>query len=112
MAIIVAACSNETNGQEPAADPPSQQEIAAAEAKPKPILDPEQEKYPSLDDILPEPMATLWQPWHGDLEGIIDRRVIRVLVPFGGYQYYYVRGRPRGAIVELLPSPATCQPEQ
>ena len=47
-------------------------------------------------------MASLWQPWHGDLDGIIERRVIRVLVPFGGYQYYYVRGRPRGAIVELL----------
>ena len=47
-------------------------------------------------------MASLWQPWDGDLDGIIERRVIRVLVPFGGYQYYYVRGRPRGAIVELL----------
>jgi membrane-bound lytic murein transglycosylase MltF len=47
-------------------------------------------------------MATLWKTWHGDLDGMIERRVIRVLVPFGGYQYYYVRGRPRGAIVELL----------
>ena len=100
LVVVVAACSNETNGQEPPAAQDSQQEIAAAEAKP--ITNVEQEEYPSVDELLPEPMATLWQPWHGDLEGIIDRRVIRVLVPFGGYQYYYVRGRPRGAIVELL----------
>ena len=96
LAIIVAACSNETNGQEPSTDQvPKQATVEVEQAE-------EPEEYPSVDEILPEPMATLWQPWHGDLDGIIERRVIRVLVPFGGYQYYFVRGRPKGAIVELL----------
>ena len=96
LAIIVAACSNETNGQEPSTDQvPKQATVEVEQAE-------EPEEYPSVDEILPEPMATLWQPWHGDLDGIIERRVIRVLVPFGGYQYYFFRGRPKGAIVELL----------
>jgi membrane-bound lytic murein transglycosylase MltF len=99
--LFVAACSNDTNGQEPTLDQdPQQSSQVIVEEEPKP--EEVQEEYPAVDDILPEPMATLWQPWQGDLDGMIERRVIRVLVPFGGYQYYYVRGRPRGAIVELL----------
>ena len=57
---------------------------------------------PDVIDVLPEEFHNLWDPWHGDLDQMIERRAIRVLVPFGGYQYYFVRGRPRGAIVELL----------
>ena len=102
FAIVVVACGNETNGQEPPAAQASIQDLETTESEPEPEPEPEPEEYPSIDEILPEPMASLWQPWHGDLDGIIERRVIRVLVPFGGYQYYYVRGRPRGAIVELL----------
>ena len=99
--LIVAACGNETNGQEQPQDKnPQQSSQAIVDEEPAPEEMPEE--YPSVGDILPEPMATLWQPWHGDLDGLIERRVIRVLVPFGGYQYYYVRGRPRGAIVEML----------
>lgn len=100
LIVFVAACSKETNGEDPTAQQNPQVENAVAETTPEP--ESESEEYPQLDDILPEPMASLWLPWHGDLDGMIERRVIRVLVPFGGYQYYYVRGRPRGAIVELL----------
>ena len=57
---------------------------------------------PQIAEILPEQFADLWKPYHEDLDKLIERRVIRVLVPFGGYQYYYVNGRPRGTLVELL----------
>jgi membrane-bound lytic murein transglycosylase MltF len=57
---------------------------------------------PETDELLPERFAEVWKPWRGDFKGMAERRVLRVLVPFGGYQFYYVRGRPRGAIVELL----------
>ena len=57
---------------------------------------------PTVSELLPEEFARLWESWHGDLPGIIERRAIRVQVPFGGYQFYYVLGRPRGAIMELL----------
>lgn len=51
---------------------------------------------------LPETFARPLERWKGDLQGMVERRLIRVFVPYGGYQYYYVRGRPRGAIVELM----------
>jgi membrane-bound lytic murein transglycosylase MltF len=57
---------------------------------------------PHFLEELPDEFTGLWAPWNGDLDGIVERRALRVLVPFGGYQYYYVGGRPRGAIVELL----------
>lgn len=99
--FVLAACDNKTNGQEPSSDQVSEQSPAAIGEKSPP---PEEEfkEYPTVDEILPEPLATLWQPWQGDLDGMIERRVIRVLVPFGGYQYYFVRGRPRGAVVEMM----------
>jgi membrane-bound lytic murein transglycosylase MltF len=48
------------------------------------------------------PFSAIWTPWKGDYEGMIERRVIRVLVPYGGYQFYYDQGLPRGAIYELV----------
>lgn len=53
-------------------------------------------------DILPETFAKPLGPWKGDLDGMVDRGVIRVSAAYGSYQYFYVRGRPRGAIVELM----------
>jgi len=111
--VLLAGCGGESNGQEPQNAPDTDQgqsresakqaapsEIAE-EALPAEVADPGEE-YEEADDFLPEPLATLWNEWHGDFDGMIERRAIRVLVPFGGYQYYYDRGRPRGAIVELL----------
>lgn len=97
--VFLAACSD--NDSEPQSVTAQVYEVSVSVAADEkaPVT---AEKYPTVGEILPEPMATLWQPWNGDLDGMIERRVIRVLVPFGGYQYYYDRGRPRGAIVELL----------
>jgi membrane-bound lytic murein transglycosylase MltF len=97
--LVLTACSDDDGEAERASEKDPAESVAAIVDEPAP---PPAEEYPQVDDILPEPMATLWQPWNGDFDGMIERRVIRVLVPFGGYQYYYVRGRPRGAIVELL----------
>lgn len=51
---------------------------------------------------LPEEFAALRTPWFGDLDGLLERRIVRVVVPFGGYQFYYDNGEPRGAVQELL----------
>jgi membrane-bound lytic murein transglycosylase MltF len=56
---------------------------------------------PSIDDILPLPYREIWAPWVGDLEGMTERRMIRVVVPYGGYMYYFDDGEPRGAAWEL-----------
>ena len=51
---------------------------------------------PSTGELLPMPFSAIWTPWKGDYEGMIERRVIRVLVPYGGYQFYYEDGKPKG----------------
>jgi membrane-bound lytic murein transglycosylase MltF len=60
------------------------------------------EEGPSAGDILPMPFRVIWEPWHGDFDGMVERRIIRAVVPFGGYQFYYEEGLPKGASYDLL----------
>ena len=57
---------------------------------------------PSTGELLPLHISIIWQPWVGDYGQMVERRVIRVAVPYGGYQFYYDQGRPRGAVYELV----------
>mgnify|MGYP002395050306 CR=1 FL=1 len=57
---------------------------------------------PSTGELLPMPFAAVWEPALVDFEAMIDRRAIRVVVPYGGYQFYYDEGKPRGAVYELV----------
>jgi membrane-bound lytic murein transglycosylase MltF len=54
------------------------------------------------DELLPMPFRLIWQPWNGDWDEMVERRIIRAVVPFDGYQFYYDEGQPRGATWELL----------
>ena len=60
------------------------------------------DENPSAGDILPMPFRVIWEPWSGDFDGMVERRIIRAVVPFGGYQFYYVDGLPKGASYDLL----------
>ena len=60
------------------------------------------DENPSAGDILPMPFQVIWEPWRGDFDEMVERRVIRAVVPFGGYQFYYVDGLPKGATYDLL----------
>jgi len=42
------------------------------------------------------------KPWKGDFEGLLERRMIRVLVPFSRTLYFNDRGRERGLTGELV----------
>jgi membrane-bound lytic murein transglycosylase MltF len=75
-------------------------EAPATEPEPEPA--PELIESPGLQDLLPAEFEWAWQPWTGDLDAIVERRVLRVLTPYGGYQFYFDNGRPRGATVEML----------
>lgn len=111
--IVIAAyligCSNDSaNSDHRARDneqaaPPAAELLAETEViEEPPIAAAESDSAAELKEFLPEEVVRLWEPWHGDLPGMIERRAIRVVVPFGGYQFYYDRGKPRGAIIELL----------
>jgi membrane-bound lytic murein transglycosylase MltF len=56
----------------------------------------------SLDELLPGVLQRLVEPWHGDLDGMVERRVIRVLVVSGTPRFFYYEGKPRGIVYELL----------
>ena len=56
----------------------------------------------SLDELLPTTLERLVRPWRGDLDGMIERRFIRVLVVSGSPQFFYYEGKPRGLVSELL----------
>ena len=60
------------------------------------------DENPSSGDLLPMPFRAIWEPWRGDLDDMVERRVVRAVVPFGGYQFYYQDGLPRGASYDLL----------
>lgn len=77
------------NGTETATSTPAGERFEVAES-------------PSTGDLLPLPFQVIWEPWIGDFDGMVDRRIIRAVVPYGGYQFYYEDGLPRGASAELL----------
>ena len=103
--LLVAGCSDPQPDEQPA----SGIEAAATDATasvllPEPTETQEKPKQTllSLDDLLPEQFGVLTAPWFGDLDGMAERRAIRVMVVSGGPQFFYYDGRPRGMIAELL----------
>ena len=94
VAIALVACGPGDKETDQAA----QEGIAAADADK--VVANEAPAVPSTGDLLP--FAAIWQPWIGDYDGMVERRVIRVLAPYGGYQFYYDKGQPRGAVYELV----------
>jgi len=89
LCVVFAGCAEPV---EPVAEPGNDAAAAAANPHPNPLT----------QEMLPPEFDWLWEPWTGDLEGIVDRRALRVLLPYGGYQFYFDDGRPRGATFEML----------
>ena len=42
------------------------------------------------------------KPWKGDFDGMLERRVIRVYVPYSRTLYFVDKGRERGAAADLM----------
>jgi membrane-bound lytic murein transglycosylase MltF len=98
--VIASGCGADKTGERvQQANLPAEQ---ATEDSARSSPEPASETPRSLDELLPEKLARLVQPWRGDLDGMIERRVIRVLVVSGSPQFFYYRGKPRGMVAELL----------
>ena len=95
LALLVAAglsaCSSEED--EPELTP---EEAVAEEPEAEPAAE-----TPAIEDVLPVSYRDMWATWTGDFDGMVERRVLRVVTPFGGYMYYFEDGRPKGAAWEL-----------
>jgi len=47
-------------------------------------------------------VAVGMRPWQGDFDGMVKRRVIRVVVPYSKTFYYVEKGRARGVSAEII----------
>ncbi|MEJ2515297.1 MAG: transporter substrate-binding domain-containing protein [Gammaproteobacteria bacterium] len=47
-------------------------------------------------------LAQIVEPWTGDLDGMVERRIIRVLTAHSPVLYFVDRGRQRGMVYELV----------
>jgi membrane-bound lytic murein transglycosylase MltF len=54
---------------------------------------------PDMEDTLPPALRT---PWKGDLDEMIKRRVVRVLLPFRRPEFFYMDGHPAGILQETF----------
>jgi len=103
--LLAAACSQEGSPDSlpPADDALPEQSVETENARSE-SPDPTApiDNLPSLQELLPEQFEVLTRPWQGDLDGMAERRAIRVLVVSGGPQFFYDRGKPRGITAELL----------
>jgi membrane-bound lytic murein transglycosylase MltF len=51
--------------------------------------------------VLPEDFARVWALWRGDLDGIVERRVLRLLVTYSATNYFVDRGEQGGVVYEV-----------
>jgi len=95
LAVLI-ACTPDENETKPTfeATPPTDADGVDIRDGPIPLT--------SIDEMLPMHFDRLADHWIGDLDGMSDRHVIRVLVISGSPQFFYSEGKPRGMIVELL----------
>ncbi|MBP1596667.1 MAG: lytic transglycosylase [Acidobacteria bacterium] len=85
LSLCVLACSSGTSPEQPQA--PAAPEKATDQAA------------ATGDEDLPPIVKT---PWKGDLDEMIKRRVVRVLVPFRRPEFFYMEGRPAGMLQEAF----------
>jgi membrane-bound lytic murein transglycosylase MltF len=77
--------------------------VALAQTKPKPASpQPAAGSQASAGGQASAALSIARKPWTGDLDAMIKRRVVRVLVPHSKTHYYVDRGQPRGIAYEAV----------
>jgi len=88
--LLTAACSGSAT--------PEAREGAGPAAAPEPGAGEEVEAGPAM--VVPEEFQKLWKPWTGDLDGMVERRRVRVLVTFNATNYFVDLGQQGGVTYE------------
>jgi membrane-bound lytic murein transglycosylase MltF len=88
MSLLVWGCSKPASreAKSAAAAQPVQADVSTNSATP-------------MDEALPPILKAAWK---GDLDEIVKRRVVRVLVPFRRPEFFYIDGRPAGILQEAF----------
>jgi membrane-bound lytic murein transglycosylase MltF len=87
IAVTASAASLPLRGQ------PRDSPLIVAQATPAP---------PAPATSKPRQLSLAERPWTGDFEAMVERRMIRVLVPHSRTLYYNDKGRERGITAELV----------
>ena len=86
--------------------PPDDTDTPAASATSKSAQPPAQAEEPAAqepaDGTLTIDLAKQQKPWTGDLDGMIERRVIRVLTVNSKTFYFHDKGTQRGTVVDFF----------
>ena len=93
---VLLATSECSRREEPPGELTAEQAAAALGGAGRPTA----RRGPSL--IVPDEFADTWQTWTGDLDGIVRRRVFRVLVTHSSTHYFVDRGRQGGITYEMF----------
>ena len=105
--FVLVAC-NESATSEPAATAISPESASTVEEAPEgdaasSEIPEESQSRLSLEQIQQElDIPVLSRPWTGDLDGMVERRVIRVLTVYGLGRYFVDNGREKGITYELF----------
>ncbi len=94
--VLCAGCGGSDPAPKPATPPSAAAEAASVAATPVEAAAPAEVDEGHLD------LDTERKPWMGDLDGMVERRVIRVLVPYSKTFYFIDGGTQRGLSYELM----------
>jgi membrane-bound lytic murein transglycosylase MltF len=73
----------------------------SAQAKPPPATAPKPADAPAAKKVAALPMVPVMsRPWTGDFDGMVKRRVVRILTPYSKTHYFIDKGQPRGLIAD------------
>ena len=96
--LVVLLCALGCATPEPDTDTVDAAMTAPAEQKPEP----EPLVLSASEDELPGKLLPLIEPWHGDLDGMVQRRVIRAVVAVSMTLYFLDGAMQRGITYEAL----------
>jgi membrane-bound lytic murein transglycosylase MltF len=107
--LAISGCGGKETPPEPAAQPSAPAAAAAPDAPTTPVPGPEAGPAQTAADGVPAEDSHLNiafnnQPWSGDFDKMIERRVIRVLVPYSKMFYFIDAGTQRGLSYEMMES--------
>jgi membrane-bound lytic murein transglycosylase MltF len=98
IALAFAACSGPETPATDAAPPDAAAAAGPGEPGPEGPPPGADAEGPAL--VVPEEFAERWKPWSGDLDGIVERRVLRMLVTTNATNYFVDLGEQGGVTYE------------
>jgi membrane-bound lytic murein transglycosylase MltF len=98
LSLCVLSCSSKTSPEQAPA-PAAQENAAVQQEPPTTPKNAADQPVASGDEDLPPIVKTSWK---GDLDEMVRRRVVRVLVPFRRPEFFYMEGRPAGILQEAF----------